>query len=381
MMLTYLKYALGLTSVLLLILIALLLLFSPLPGKKGEPIVGFSDSSLPLVVGQVDAQIHASFFSLGISKEDIKSIQTQSRQYQDLSYPFVREEIALPKGVGMEAVRDLLTTKLKSEFPTAKVDFQEDGIKEMTVTVALGNAPTHSLHFFQESEMAFTAAAATRPRIAIIIDGVEGDLRASRELVSLKGPLTFSIPPGDKSLVDIAGEAYQRGHEVLLRLPLGPQDFVGVHPGSPSLVMTVGKEELQEKFRNALKSLPYVKGVNSPLSSFFIEEPAKTVLILKEVREAGLYFFDSRPAKETVEYILARNLGVKTAERNIVLDNLQEREAVYQQLVKLSHQALKEGWATAIGHPFPVTVSVLKDNLPKLKERGFELVPLSRVVK
>src|SRR3990170_4343302 len=97
MILTYLKYALGLASVLLLLLIALLLLFS-LPLKKQEPRVAVSDSALPREVRQLDAQIHAGFFSLGISKEDIKSIKPQSRQSQAQPYPFVQEEIILPRG-------------------------------------------------------------------------------------------------------------------------------------------------------------------------------------------------------------------------------------------------------------------------------------------
>src|SRR3972149_6480906 len=69
MVLTYLKYALGLASILLLILIALLLLFSPLPLKKGAAPAGSLDFNLPREVRQLDAQIHAGFFSLGISKE------------------------------------------------------------------------------------------------------------------------------------------------------------------------------------------------------------------------------------------------------------------------------------------------------------------------
>src|SRR3972149_8864058 len=111
MVLTYLKYALGLASILLLILIALLLLFSPLPLKKGAAPAGSLDFNLPREVRQLDAQIHAGFFSLGISKEDVKFIKTQSRQHQGLPYPFVQEEIILPKGLTMETVRDILSAK------------------------------------------------------------------------------------------------------------------------------------------------------------------------------------------------------------------------------------------------------------------------------
>lgn len=372
MILTYLKYALGLASVLLLLLIALLLLFS-LPLKKQEPRVAVSDSALPREVRQLDAQIHAGFFSLGISKEDIKSIKTQSRQYQGQTYPFVQEEIILPRGMAMEAVRDLLLAKLKAEFPDAKVDFQGDGLKHMTITVALGTAPTHSLYFLLESEMARASGQVSSARVAIIIDGVEADLRASRELLSLSGPLTFSILFGDPLAKEIASEVYQKGHEVLLRLPL--------EPSRAFLTMGMSKEEVQEKFRAALRAVPYVKGVNAALSSIFIEDPVKTVLILKEIREAGLYFFDSGQAKDMTASVLAKSLGVKAAERNLIIDNVKDRETTYQQLVKLSHQALKEGWATAVLHPNPVTVSVLKENIPRLKEQGFEVVPLSRIAK
>ena len=242
------------------------------------------------------------------------------------------------------------------------MDFQGDAVNEMRVTVALGEAPTHVLNFVLESEMARPSAAGSSPRVAIIIEEAEADLKASRELLSLPGPFTFSV-----ASAEMAREIYQKGHEVLLRLPL------------ESLGTT--KEETQEKLRAALRAVPNVKGVSAPLSSTFVEDPARTVLILKEIKEAGLYFIERGQTRESVAYFLARSLGVKAAERNVILDSMKEREAMYQQLVKLSHLALKEGWATAVVRPNPVTASLLKDNIPRLKERGFELVPLSRVAK
>jgi polysaccharide deacetylase 2 family uncharacterized protein YibQ len=42
--------------------------------------------------------------------------------------------------------------------------------------------------------------------------------------------------------------------------------------------------------------------------------------------------------------------------------------------------ARQHGFAIGIGHPYPETLTLLEDELPKLGKEGFELVSISRYV-
>jgi polysaccharide deacetylase 2 family uncharacterized protein YibQ len=42
--------------------------------------------------------------------------------------------------------------------------------------------------------------------------------------------------------------------------------------------------------------------------------------------------------------------------------------------------SLSNGKAIGIGHPHPSTLKILKEMIPRIKEKGIEIVPLSSVI-
>jgi hypothetical protein len=71
------------------------------------------------------------------------------------------------------------------------------------------------------------------------------------------------------------------------------------------------------------------------------------------------------------------DLGVPSAERQVFLDNDQKTEAIQVQIQRLQTLARQRGSAIAIGHPYPTTLAVLAQEIPRLRAAGFELVPVS----
>jgi hypothetical protein len=67
-------------------------------------------------------------------------------------------------------------------------------------------------------------------------------------------------------------------------------------------------------------------------------------------------------------------------ERSLFLDHSQNEKDVKQQLEKLIHLALSTGKAIGIGHPHPSTIKSLKEMIPKIQEKGIDIVPLSAVM-
>jgi hypothetical protein len=94
----------------------------------------------------------------------------------------------------------------------------------------------------------------------------------------------------------------------------------------------------------------------------------------------GLYFVDSRTDVRTVARDLAREAGLANAQRDVFLDNQQDRDYVRGQLRRLIGKARRHGTAIGIGHPYPETLAVLAEELPALAGQGIQLVPVSRLV-
>jgi len=73
-------------------------------------------------------------------------------------------------------------------------------------------------------------------------------------------------------------------------------------------------------------------------------------------------------------------MRIRTASRDVFLDDEQSEPAVRRQLALLAAEAEERGVAVGIGHPYPVTISVLAAEVPRLRARGLRLVRASDVV-
>jgi uncharacterized protein len=95
----------------------------------------------------------------------------------------------------------------------------------------------------------------------------------------------------------------------------------------------------------------------------------------------GMYFIDSRTAGGSIAADVARELNVRTATRHVFLDDVATPAGVRRQVQALADAAEKRGVAIGIGHPYPVTLRVLAEELPELRARGFRLIRASDVVR
>ncbi len=213
------------------------------------------------------------------------------------------------------------------------------------------------------------------PRLAIILDDLGSDRSAADALFALPFPLTISVLPGHPFSTQAAEEAYRRGDQVLLHLPMestGNENVekVELRPG-------MNADEIAKILAGMLETVPHAAGVNNHQGSRATADPQLMGALMPALRERGLFFIDSRTTAQTVAYDVAQRDGVRTAYRTTFLDDVQTREAVLAQLEKAAAQADKQGWAIAIGHPHHTTLAALREGLPKLEARGIHLVVAS----
>ncbi|MEW6615334.1 MAG: divergent polysaccharide deacetylase family protein [Thermodesulfobacteriota bacterium] len=218
-------------------------------------------------------------------------------------------------------------------------------------------------------------------KIAIIIDDLGYNNGNAEELLKIDAPLTFSIFPQGPYSKSLAQKAHTRGRDVILHLPMEPYEYPPKNPGDGTLLLDMDNEELLKKLETDIGAVPFIKGVNNHMGSKFTEDKEKMRVVLNELEKRGLFFLDSRTSKNTVGYSVAKEMGLKVAERNIFLDNNQDLKSINAQIYKLAKLSLKNGSAIGIGHPHPATIKALKQMIPELKAKGIEVVPVSQLVK
>ena len=216
--------------------------------------------------------------------------------------------------------------------------------------------------------------------IAIIIDDLGQQHGAGLRAIRLPGPVALAFLPQTPNAVAQAGLAHANGKEVLLHLPLEPAGS-SARPHPAAIRADGGRAELRQAFAVALASVPHARGVNNHQGSLLTGMAEPMGWLMGEIRaRPDLYFVDSRTSAASVAYRVARFHGVPAAERNVFLDDARGEAAIRDQFRRLVAKALKDERALAIGHPYPETLKVLEEELPRLAGYGVRLVAPSELI-
>ncbi len=218
------------------------------------------------------------------------------------------------------------------------------------------------------------------PRVAIVIDDMGQDPKKLKELLMLKEPITIAVMPHLRYSREVASEAYSNGLEVLLHLPMEPRDTEDHDPGKGALLTAMSADEVRAQVERDLKSVPNAIGINNHMGSKFTEDEALMRAVLQVVKKKEMFFLDSRTSSNSVAGRLARELGVRNADRNVFLDNNRDVKYIKGQISELVSIAKKRGKAIGIGHPYPETIEALKETVSELDGKGIKIVRLSEII-
>ncbi len=220
-----------------------------------------------------------------------------------------------------------------------------------------------------------------QPMIAVVIDDIGPNLRNARRTISLPAPLTLAFLPYANHLDDLTGKAREAGHELLVHMPMEPEEQ-SQNPGENALLTGLAPEELQRRLKWSLDRFSGYVGMNNHMGSKFTKSEAGMRLVMSELAKRGLLFLDSRTIAESRAEAAAKAFRLPFAQRDVFIDNdHRNRDAIRRQLAAVEALARRQGHAVAIGHPHDGTLEVLAEWLPMAVKRGFALVPISEIVR
>ena len=227
-------------------------------------------------------------------------------------------------------------------------------------------------------------ASAARAKVAIVIDDMGYRMDLARAFLALPWPITLSIIPFSRKAGEVARLTHERGHEVMLHLPMdangGGEAIERLESRTPGmLLVSMSNNELRRLVRKEIAQVPYAYGANNHMGSKFTRNRRCMRVVLEELKARGYFFLDSLTDRRSVACSEARRLGVKCFRRDIFLDNSKDQAYILHQMDALARLALRRGYAIAIGHPSMATLAALKKGLPKLEKKGIKVVPLSEL--
>ncbi|MBL7180095.1 MAG: divergent polysaccharide deacetylase family protein [Desulfobacterales bacterium] len=217
------------------------------------------------------------------------------------------------------------------------------------------------------------------PKVAIIIDDIGFDGDIAEKFLQLDANLTFSLLPYTRFQKRFAKKVSQKGLEVMLHLPMEPNEFPRVDPGPGALLTSMSPDELINQLKKNLDAVPGIKGVNNHMGSKMTTVSSQIYQIFTVLKQQGLFFIDSRTTLDSVCRPSARLFQIPFAQRDVFIDHNLDPDLIRRQIDRLVQIANIHGEAVGIAHPHMETYHVLSDMLPDLQKK-VRLVPASEIV-
>ena len=201
-----------------------------------------------------------------------------------------------------------------------------------------------------------------------------------KSFLALEYPLTLSILPGQKFTQKIAQQAKQHGKQTLLHLPMEPKQG-RVEETEFTILTTLSEQQITDRINNALAILPDAVGVNNHMGSKATENEVVMAAVFKELKRHNKMFIDSKTTLNSVAPDVAAQYNLKFVQNATFLERgkNEEKHHIRNKLKIAAKIAERKGKVLIIGHPYPETIDVLKEELPKLEKQGFIVVPVSEL--
>jgi len=225
------------------------------------------------------------------------------------------------------------------------------------------------------------APAGAKFRIAIVINGLGQSSSATKTaLDALPAAITLGFVPYAADAQNWVAKARERGHEVLLQIPMESLDFPESDLGPQTLRSGQDEESNIQRLSWAMSRFTGYAGVTNLLGQRFLTDSEALSPVLTYLNRRGLYFFDNGAASQSVAPMVASQVAIPAAQSGPALDGVQNPSEIDRRLSELETQARANGTAVGSAFLYPATVARIAAWAKGLEARGFVLVPVSAIV-
>lgn len=214
----------------------------------------------------------------------------------------------------------------------------------------------------------------TKAKIIIMIDDVSTQ-RQKREILKLGYKVNLSILPPTKGHPNSAKIAQDLPF-YLIHLPLQASSrFKGAEVGT--LQITDSYEKIEKRVKQLRAWYPKALYTNNHTGSVFTQDYESMDKLFRALKKYNFIFVDSRTTAKSQAKIMAQKYNMPYIVRNTFMDNKKDFNYIQNQLKKAIKIAKKNGYAIAIGHPYAITMKVLRESKHLLK--GLEPIYVSEL--
>lgn len=217
-----------------------------------------------------------------------------------------------------------------------------------------------------------------RPKIAIVLGGMGLNATITRQAMrDLPVAVTLAFAPYGDSVGTLAHEARERGHEILLHLPMEPFGYPAIDPGPKTLRAGGGAVDNASNLSWLMSRFSGYAGVINYMGASLSGDAAALKPVLVEIGRRGLVYLDDGSSPRSLVADIGRDIGLPVR-RAQGIDGASFDE-IRARLARLEDEAHRSGAAIGSGSGLPVSIDAVQSWARDLADRGIDLVPASAI--
>lgn len=210
-------------------------------------------------------------------------------------------------------------------------------------------------------------------KVAIVIDDFGNSMKGTEKMLSLPIPLTVAVMPFLPSTKQDAVAAHQKGHEVILHMPMEPIKGKKEWLGPKAITTDLSDQEIEKRIEQAIQDVPHAIGMNNHMGSKVTADERIMRIILSVCKKHNLFYLDSKTNPNSVVPKIGKELGVPIVENQLFFDDVYTSSHITKQAQVLLQRIQEKPVVVAIGHvgpPGEITSQVIQSSIPKVREHA-----------
>lgn len=322
-------------------------------------------------VKQADLAIIETIRDSNLDMGELDLVDVELRKLNGRGYHF--QVVQIPTVANRQQFLVKLRNSLQHRVPEAAL--MDNGTNEAAINI--DDLPTHRL-LLEAIPMKLPKPQPKGPKLAVVIDDVGENFAVLKGLVKLDIPITFAVWPHATNTRASVELISQERRDLIIHFPMEPKGYPKVNPGDDALFVKMTADEIRKRVAVNLGQIPEAIGVNNHMGSSFTSHKPGMDVALGEFKRRGLFFLDSLTSPKSVGRKSAKTVDIPFYERDTFLDNVKDVSAIVHQLKKSERVAISQGYAIAIGHPYPETLAALKQ-WSQQRNKSIIVTPLSQI--
>jgi polysaccharide deacetylase 2 family uncharacterized protein YibQ len=156
----------------------------------------------------------------------------------------------------------------------------------------------------------------------------------------------------------------------------------GQNPGSGAIYSGMTGDEIRSILRRNVAEIGPVAGINNHQGSRITADRAAVEVILSFCAEQDLCFLDSRTTAETAVPAAAKSMGMKIGERDVFIDNEQDKDSMLHYISSGLGKARQNSSVMMIGHTWSAGLApLLAEQLPLFVKQGYSIKTASAIIR